>query len=235
VIGAPGEPLAGLATPEPLEAAARSRCYRLFCVALDYPDTELCEAIRAGEVAEALRGALAAVAPELTATVAWDALREAGGPDELAVEFTRLFDVGGAGPPCPLHGGLYGGARMKAMEEAVRFYHHFGLQLDEARRELPDHLQTQLEFLHYLSYREAEALVGGEDAGPYQRALRDFVARHPGRWVPRLHETLARQQPLPYFRALVGLLARFLEHEQRHLLAVAGPPPAGSEPRPPRA
>jgi len=229
VVDASGEQLGGLSTPEQIQAAARSRCYLRLCAAFDYPDDALCEAIRAGDVAAALHADLAAVDPTLAAGVDWDALRAAGDADDLAVEFTRLFDVGTSGPPCPLSGGIYGGARMKVMEEAVRFYNHFGLQLDEVRRELPDHLQTQLEFLHYLSFRETEALVRGDDPGAYRRAQRDFVARHPGRWVPRLRERLAEQQPLAYFDALVGLLDRFLERERRHLLAVAGPPPAGAD------
>lgn len=219
------EELGGLTTPEELRAAARSRCYLRLCAAFDYPDEAWCEAIRSGEVAAALRTGLADVAPALATSIDWDALRETGEADDLAVEFTRLFDVGSSGPPCPLSGGLYGGARMTVMEEAVRFYNHFGLQLDEARRELPDHLQTQLEFLHYLCYREAGALRDGEDPGAFRRAQRDFVARHPGRWVPRLRERLGEQRPMPYFRALVGLLDDFLALEQRHLLAVAGPPP----------
>jgi TorA maturation chaperone TorD len=71
--------------------------------------------------------------------------------------------------------------------------------------------------------------VRGEDPGAFRRAQRDFVARHPGRWVPRLREKLEEQRPMAYFRALVALLARYLAHEQRHLLAVAGPPPPEAE------
>ena len=95
---------------------------------------------------------------------------------DLHHELFDLFEVGASGPPCALYGGLHSEARMKTMEEALRFYHHFGLTLSEAARELPDHLSTQLEFLHFLAFREAEALDSGLDAGPYRRAQRDFVA-----------------------------------------------------------
>jgi len=224
------ERLDGLSTPEQQLAAARSRCYQLFAAAFSYPEGEMCEAIREGEVAQALKAAVEAVDPALVPDLDWDALRDAGGEDDLAVEFTRLFDVGPSGPPCPLNGGLYGGARMKVMEEAVRFYNHFGLRLDEAQRELPDHLQTELEFVHYLAFRETEALLAGEDPAPYRRAQRDFVARHPGRFVPRLRERLEAQGPMPWFAALVELLARFLELDLRHLVAVAEEPLAAATP-----
>jgi DMSO reductase family type II enzyme chaperone len=223
--------LEDLGSEEALDAARRSRGWRLFDVAFSYPDAELLEAIRSGELEEALREGLGAVDPGLAAGADWAALRDAGPDDDaLAVEYTRLFDVGASGPPCPLYGGLYGGARTKVMEEAVRFYNHFGLTLADAPRELPDHLSTELEFLHFLAFREAEALARGEDAGPWRRAQRDFVARHPGRWVPKLRERLDRQAPLAYFREVVRLLERFLTQEQGHLVRLAGPVPEGSAP-----
>jgi hypothetical protein len=86
---------------------------------------------------------------------------------------------------------------MQTMEECVRFYNHFGLTLAEAPRELPDHISTQLEFLHFLAFREAEAWRDGRDPGPWQRAGRDFLERHPGRWVPKLRERLASRSALP--------------------------------------
>ncbi|MCP4038274.1 MAG: hypothetical protein GY733_15140, partial [bacterium] len=146
------------------------------------------------------------------------ALRTTGEEDDLAVEYTRLFDVGASGPPCPLYGGLYGGARMKVMEEAVRFYNHFGLHLSDERRELPDHLQLQLEFLHFLAFREAEALQAGEDPGSWRRAQRDFIARHPGAWLPKLRAKLEANAPPPYVAEIMRLLGRTLEAESRHLM-----------------
>lgn len=218
------------AGPEELRAGARSLVYALLCEALEYPSCERLGEIRDGALASRLRTALAAVEPECAAGVDWDALGDAGADDdELAVEHTRLFEVGASGPPCALYGGLYGDARMKTMEEALRFYNHFGLTLSEALRELPDHLATQLEFLHFLAFREAEALQGGLDAGPYRRAQRDFVARHPGHWVPKLVKRLAQAKAGRFHTALFDAIARWLEREQRTLLAEVGPPPSGSE------
>lgn len=205
-------------------AAARSRAYAVFAELFDYPDPALCEAVREGAVAEALREVLAQVHPSL-AGGDFAGLWEAGPDDELAVEYTRLFDVGAGGPPCPLYEGSYGGARMKTMEECVRFYHHFGLSLSEAPRELPDHLVTELEFLHYLSFREAEALERGEDPGAFRRAARDFVLRHPGRFTKHLAGRLARARGMAYFRTLTAQLDAFLAHEAAWLVQLEGPPP----------
>jgi len=196
----------------------------VFAELFDYPDAAFCSAVRDGAVAHALREVLAEVHPALGAGEL-DGLDEAGPEDELAVEYTRLFDVGAGGPPCPLYDGVYGGARMKTMEECVRFYHHFGLALSEAPRELPDHLVTELEFLHYLAFREAEALERGEDAGAFRRAARDFALRHPGRFVKKLEGRLARAEAMPFFRALAARLEAFLAHDAEWLVGLVGPTP----------
>ncbi len=197
---------------EERRAATRSLAYQAFAECFEYPDDELCAAVRSGALADRLREVLGAVDPALLDGANWQALTEAGEDDDLAIEFTRLFDVGKSGPPCPLYGGLYGGTRMKTMEEAVRFYNHFGLSLSENIRELPDHLTTELEFLHFLAFREAESHQQGSDPGPYQRAQRDFIARHPGRWVPELRERLEKSDPMPFFLELVRRLERVLAH-----------------------
>jgi len=221
--------------PEALRAAARSRTYETFAHLFEYPDVEFWEDIRNGTLVTALRAVLGGVDPSLAERANWDALADAGSEsDDLAIEFTRLFDVGGGGPPCPLYGGLYGGARMKTMEEAVRFYNHFGLTLAESPRELPDHITTQLEFMHFLAFREAQAVESGEDPGSFQRAQRDFVSRHPGRWVRSLRMRMEKHEPMPFFLEIVSRLEDFLAHDQSHLVALAGPVPKGSATSHPR-
>jgi putative dimethyl sulfoxide reductase chaperone len=217
---------------ESQEAAARSRLYAVFAELFEYPNAERAQDVRSGEIARALGESLAAVDPALAAKLDEAALCGAGdGDDDLAVEFTRLFDVGTGGPPCPLYGGLYGGARMKTMEEAVRFYNHFGLTMSETPRELPDYLTTELEFLHFLAFREAEALESGSDPGPYRRAARDFLARHPGRFVPKLRGRLDQHEAMPFFRELVARLEHFLAWDAGWLTERVGPPAAAAAPQ----
>lgn len=205
------EAITHLDGPEQQLAAARSRAYALFAEAMSYPDDEMRQSLMEGGLVEPLRDCLATAAPDLAHTPErWRALREVNGTEELAIEYTRLFDAGASGPPCPLYGGLYGGERMAKMEEAVRFYNHFGLALSQEQRELPDHISTQLEYMHFLAYREVEALQACVDPGPYRRAQRDFVSRNLGAWIPRLRERLEEENADAYFQALIGLLADLL-------------------------
>ncbi len=220
------ENLKSLSTPEEKLAAARSRAHMLFVQAFAYPASEQWDALHEGDLVTAMRTVLSEIDAGLLEGVSLDALRETGEDrDTIAVEYTRLFDVGGSGgPSCSLWGGTYSDARMKMMEEAVRFYNHFGLSVSEDPHELPDHITTQLEFLHYLTYRETEALQAGEDAGSYRRAQRDFVLRHPGKWVPKLAAAVKEQKAMEFFVVLTELLRRFLQHETEHLIRLEGPP-----------
>jgi len=229
------EVLETIDSPEGKLAAARSRAYGAMAQAFEYPDDEFCGEIRAGTLSQALEEILSAVGPDRVEGADWSALSQAGEDDELAVEFTRLFDIGASGPPCPLYGGLYGGARMKTMEETIRFYNYFGLTMAEDPRELPDHLTTELEFLHFLAFREAEALQRGEGADSYRRAQRDFIARHPGRWIPKLRQKLEQQKPMPFFLELVRRIECLLERDLAHLVSLVGAAPIGRPGNPPAA
>ncbi len=99
--------------------------------------------------------------------------------EQFQSRYIELFEVGGElGAPCFLYEGEYGGGRMKAMEEVLRFYHYFGLRLSPERRDRPDHLSLELEFMHALTFKEAEVLLQGKDGAPYRSAERDFLRFH---------------------------------------------------------
>lgn len=200
---------------------ARSELYRVFAGAFEYPDAALREEIIAGGLCDALVRLLpeAGVMPERPTDDI--ALTQLPAIDDLAADYSALFDVGSGGrPPCPLHGGAWGGAeRLKVMEELVRFYDHFGLRIAQTGREMPDSLGAELEFLHFLAGRQAEAVETGFDAGPFRRAERDFLERHPGRWVPEMRARLEQGGASPFYRELVRLLdesLRRLRDEATH-------------------
>jgi len=217
----------GPETATPVEAAiadarARSRAYGAFAQFFEYPDDARAAHIRSGALAADLVDALAALDVVGTTATDIEVLSEAGAPGTMAIEFTRLFEAGAGG--ASLHGSAYGAGGMKDMEEVMRFYRHFGLALAETPRELPDHLATELEFLHFLAFREAGTLAAGADAGPWQRAQRDFVVRHPGRWVPQLRRRVERRQPMRLHAVLLARLEALLAQAPARCGGVTGNP-----------
>lgn len=207
--------------PEELQTASRSRLYRLLEQAFLFPEPPFYESVRDGDFRERVLEAASGLPYALPsgADDAWPRTAPASYEDFQA-EYIRLFDVGVGAPPCPLYGGIYAGGRKQVLEEVCRFYEYFGLKLPPKLRELPDHITTELEFLHFLSFKEAAALHQGKDRTSYLRAERDFLERHPGRWVPLLARRLAEQSPLPFFRGLVGLTEAFLTHDQAYVRGI---------------
>ncbi len=201
--------------------AARSALYALLAEAFGYPRGELLDAIRSGTLVRRLREWIAQLDPPLTEPIDWPAL-EGAGDGALAAEYTRLFDAGTAASPCALYGGLHVGPQMTTMEEVLRFYQHFGLAPTGVSRDTPDHLSAELEFLHVLAYGEAELGARGEDTTSWRLGRRDFIARHPGRWVPLMRTKLAQQNPLPYYAGLVALLEQCLAADLAQLEARHG-------------
>lgn len=73
------------------------------------------------------------------------------------------------------------------------FYRAFGFQVGGSRRERPDHLAMELEFMHLLALKEAHATSLGnrEHAAITQEAQRGFLQDHLGRWVMLFSASLA--------------------------------------------
>jgi DMSO reductase family type II enzyme chaperone len=211
--------LANLHSEAEQGAASRSRVYQLLAAAFVFPDEEWYAALVDGTFATAVDEARRALPYSLGNVETPGAQPPGSTYIDFQSEYVRLFDVGAAGPPCPLYGGSYLGDRMKVMEEAIRFYNYFQLKLSSTQRELPDHITTELEFLHYLTFREAEARQGGADPSSLLRAERDFLARHLCKWVPRMQARLAKQKTDPFFPTLVHFAASFFEADRAYAAA----------------
>jgi DMSO reductase family type II enzyme chaperone len=205
----------GLKEPEDGPEVARSKCYALLASGYSVPDEEQFRRLSGGELMAALdeqRGEL-----PFEFDFAIEPVPAEFSHDDLQAEFLRLFEVGAGGPPCPLYGGVWSADRMKSMEEVMRFYNYFGLKLSDERRIPTDHLATELEFLHYLTFRQAASSLA-QMAASYHRAQIDFIERQPGRWVPKLKERLDGLQAAAFFTSLLDATARFLVADHEHLV-----------------
>lgn len=220
----------GLTTVEELQAASRSRFYQVLERAFSFPQATFYQAVRGGQFWRELLESSADLPYELALQERSD-LSPAGTSvsyEDFQAEYIRLFDVGVGRPPCPLYGGAHLGGRKKVLEETVRFYNYFHLHRTQPSSELPDHITVELEFMHFLAFKEVAALHGGQDRTSYVRAQRDFLERHLARWVPKACRSLERQQPHPFFLALMSLTEEFLTRDLGHVRALlTGPSPFG--------
>ena len=199
-------------------ARSRSELYILLARALAFPQPEFHEEAVDGRLRQRIDEALQELPYRVAAgpSRGWSPV---GDYESFQSEYIRLFEVGPRGHAlCPLHSGHYGRNRVKTMEELVRFYNYFGLRITPGL--MPDHVTTELEFMHYLSDHEAEAGQTGGDVESYQRAQRDFLKRHLNRWWPLALTAAQRQRPQRFYRSLMNLMLRFLAAERRHLTSV---------------
>jgi DMSO reductase family type II enzyme chaperone len=220
--------------------SARASAYHLFALVFDHPVIELFDDIAAMEFHAALGNVESALCLRKS-----DIPRITGNFHKFESDYISLFELGVNGMPAfSLHekdhvdagnSGLIaqdGSDRNPLFHGLLRFYHHFGLRLtdDKAERRLPDHLCCQLEMLSFLCLKEVRA-TDDDAARSYVYAQRDFLARHPGIWLPRFARTLqttpARTETGDFFLASANALLRIIKShtsEYEELPDVSGGP-----------
>lgn len=167
----------------------------------------------------ARRGSLASLP---YAAVLADLADEVAGTDEagLRAGYSGLFEVGSEGPPVPIREDLQTGQLSGTREDIVRFYDYFGYRLADAFAWAPDHLSVELEFVHFLCFREA-----GQDADALSYALAqlDFTERHLLRWVPGLATATATHASDHLYARVVAGIADFIRSDHAWQQSTIGP------------
>jgi DMSO reductase family type II enzyme chaperone len=148
---------------------------------------------------------LSVIAQQLPFQLSLPAGRPASNTASLQQGYVSTFEVGAGSPFCPLYEGSHRSGRMKLMEDLVRFYEHFGLITRTGDH--PDHISAELEFMHYMAFKEAAAIANSSPAEDLRRAQRDFLQRHLCKWLPRLGTRLDSAQTVPEFYSPVIALA----------------------------
>jgi DMSO reductase family type II enzyme chaperone len=212
-------------TPDPKTSAlARSYLYQLLSMLFRYPTVELFDSLANGDYLSELANAIEA-SPHHNSTYMNEFIESSTKLQRFLAEtsyrdyevlFTETFEVGAPKPPCPLYEGLQHKAlpRNATMLNIAAFYKHFGLEIgkQENNRELPDHISAELEFLHFLTFKEAQAReeADTELLGGYVLAQNDFLQRHLLRWVPDFANELKAMSPDSVLAAWAQFSANFL-------------------------
>ncbi len=103
-----------------------------------------------------------------------------------------------ASGPVPLYELEYGEEESlrqpRQLADIASFYRAFGLQLNNKKHERVDHVSTECEFIQYLLFKEAYALIQNQEENVLtcQAASGRFLSEHLGRWFPAFSSKLAR-------------------------------------------
>ncbi len=209
-------------------ALCRSKLYLLVSWGYLYPeDEEFLDYLQSGEFVEdgrtALEGLrkelknvggqetedrLAAVDAHFDSIEAWISSEgENWNIQDLRDEHRRVFSNVIA-LDCPPYETLFGNdhvfGQSYVMGDIAGFYSAFGLQLSPDIHERLDHLSVELEFMHYLSYKESYAILhdGAEKLKTVVEAEKKFVKEHIGRWVPLFSGMLKRKADYGFYKIL---------------------------------
>lgn len=141
--------------------------------------------------------------------------------EDFQAEFLRVFEIGnGNGPAATLYGGFYAGDRLQRLEEVVRFYEYFGLATSAEDPRPADHLATELEFMKYLTYKEAVS-ASARLQGSYRRAQQDFLNRQLTTWLPKLSEKTRATGTWPFWEWVASTADRFVAADATYVASVA--------------
>jgi len=140
--------------------------------------------------------------------------------EDCQVEYVRLFDYR---PKC----GIYESSHIKSEGEnpaklqllLEECYSHFGLGMSDGVSGPPDHLSIELEFMHFLSHKEAQAMEAGleEDVETFLTAQREFSTHHLITWVPGFCDCLASHAQLDVYKRLSSITQTFVSEDLKYL------------------
>jgi len=201
----------------PGPADPRALLYLGYARVLGFPDAPLAAEIHSGAVADEVAALHRAAGVTPPGEGSLHDVRGGLEPDYIAA-----FEVGVPEPPVPLYESAYRAddkaSRRGVLEDLVRFYEFFDLDLGEAPSEAPDHLTVELEFMAALAQLEALADGGGADRAPFRLAQRDFLDRHLLGFLRRICE---RTLPGGFYIGALHALMRAAEEDRAALTAAA--------------
>lgn len=236
-------------SPAVERALSRSKLYLLLSWSYLYPeDDEFLDYLQSGEFVEdgrvALGGLKAALPTPLNAdTQEWlDAIADRFNAlenwvssegvnwsiQDLRDEHRRVFSNVIA-LDCPPYETLFGNdhvfGQSYVMGDIAGFYSAFGVQLSQDIHERLDHLSVELEFLHFLAYKESYALChdGPEKLKTVVDAEKKFVKEHVGRWVPLFSGMLKKKAEYGFYKVVADLTSQWVAFEVAHLGVIPQP------------
>lgn len=230
-------------SPSVERALGRSKLYLLTSWSMLYPeDDEFLDYLQCGEFVEDGRSAieslskaldgiggdraqnkLAAISRYLTQVEQWVSAECVNWQlSDLQSEHRRVFS-NVITLDCPPYETLFGNdhvfGQSHVMGDIAGFYKAFGVELSRDIHERLDHLSVELEFMHFLAYKESYARChdGAEKTQIVVDAQKKFVKEHIGRWVPLFARMLAKKADSGFFRYVADFSSDWMDFEAAYL------------------
>ena len=136
--------------------------------------------------------------------------------EPLKVDFAKLF-VGPYQLSAAPYGSVYLEGERKMMGNSTldvrKRYRDAGLDTAKAFKDAPDHIGAELEFMHYLIYKEIEAFANSEIklAIAFIQRQKSFLEDHLMAWVPEFTKSIIEHARNPFYLNLARATEMFLK------------------------
>lgn len=226
-------------SPAVERALNRSKIYLLFSWSLLYPeDEEFLDYLQCGEFVEDGRAALdglrlaldgiggdRAIQKIALMKKQFDQIEKLVSAEcvnwqigDLQTEHRRVF-TNVITLDCPPYETLFGNdhvfAQSHVMGDIAGFYKAFGVELSKDVHERLDHLSVELEFMHFLTYKESYSRChdGVDKTEIVVDAQKKFVKNHIGRWVPLFCRMLSKKSDTGLFKLIADCMSEWMDFE----------------------
>ncbi len=198
-------------------AGARSLVYGLLArVYLEEITSEFLSTLKSEEIATSLLE----LGMDLSKSLPDDKSKPEDQLESLAEEYAALFLLPGGLSP-------HESVRIKGLlcqepeQKARAFYKKCGIDYPTDGKTFADHLGTELEFMAYLSEKEASSLEKGEEeeAGKWQELQKEFFKDHVENWMFQYLDDLDTHAYHPFYKDVAILTRNFLKSEEGDLVA----------------
>jgi TorA maturation chaperone TorD len=154
-------------------------------------------------------------------------LEDLYGIEELTIDYARLF-VGPYELLAAPYGSVYLETRRRVMGESTidvqNFYRDVGLDVSKDFHEAPDHIMAELEFMHFLIFKEIQALsiFDSELAIDYIKRQESFLEHHLTAWVAEFADNIDKNSQTEFYRSLGRCTRVFVLNDHCHLMKSFG-------------
>jgi len=110
----------------------------------------------------------------------------------------------------------------EARDQALAWYHRYGLGKSDQWHDCEDHVAVELDFLIFLINEYLHASESGEAAKAIEllQAQREFMAEHLVNWVPQFAIRTVRCARTGFYRGLASFATAYLEQDYAALVEV---------------
>lgn len=203
----------------------RSNLYKLLSLGFRYPTPEVFKTFQNGEFLVKLWGSISLL-PHLKPIITEmfevnrRTLHDLEGLTfaDFEAKLVQTFDIGVPELFCMSYEGLYRKeSGVDITLDISELYKNIGLTIRKhgSTHELPDQLCAELEFLCFLTFKEAQVRKSEDYVliKAYITAQKDFLERQLIQWVPKFCNLLQKASILPFYLLIARVTSKYIAYE----------------------